>query len=946
MAQRDRSSLRKSDFLVIRDTRNDTILKITTPQNFQIGLDDAEFTRTLTVKGSVTATNLISGSIITGSHAFLSNVTGSNAIFTNVTGSDGRFYSLTGSLTQLSDGTSFLRQGSGVTISTGSDGSITISTSVGGGNSDKAAQYLVLAATGSLDSERVFTAGTAIGVTDAGAGGAYTVGLDIPNLTSVGVAPAGIDDLIIFDNTLGATKKVTINNLAAAVGGVGTLTNPLSFGQGLQTRQGSTLDYDNTKSLTVLIATASNGGLTFASDALTIDLDGSTLSLGASGISVASVPSALSQGTGISTFSFDGSSVTTVGIDTSVVPRLASTNTFSAGNTFSGDNTLSGDNAFSGDNTFSGDNAFTGTNTFGTILAKHDEVSSGVPYLVGGANTTISYNTPTSGQITIATSFSNLPNSLTQGSGIGSFTFDGSAAKTVALDASGLSQSGDRNSYSFLSDGSTTITKQTIGTLIDLVDRSAVMTPGSGISITYNGYANPASIAANVDGTTIAAGGSGLEVQKVPNALSQGTGIKTFSFDGSSTKTVVIDNSVVATLTGSQFSGNVGITGSLGVVAGITGSITKLPDGSSYLRQGNNISIISGANGSITISANAGAAGGGADASASYILMSGTGSLPNSRIFTEGLGLSKTDSSGNVTIAVRNDIVATLTGSTFTGNVIAQSGLTGSIQMLSDGATRYIVGTGGVKVSTSSNGQLVVSASSGKTYTAGTGLALANEQFSVNNSVVATLTGSIFTGNLIAQSGLSGSIQKLSDGTTPYIIGTGSIHVTTSSSGQLVLSSSGGGGGSSTVTQSGGSTFNQVTTFVFTGSTVADNGGGSVTIKPVIGAPEDGTYTDGLFTNFGYTTPIGTAVDKFNEVLLDLAPSPAPALDDINCNDSGTTAYLSFGASAAASGYTNVGSSAGFGTAADVNDSYTVATNGTNLRRGIFILTTEIHQPL
>lgn len=48
----------------------------------------------------------------------------------------------------------------------------------------------------------------------------------------------------------------------------------------------------------------------------------------------------------------------------------------------------------------------------------------------------------------------------------------------------------------------------------------------------------------------------------------------------------------------------------------------------------------------------------------------------------------------------------------------------------------------------------------------------------------------------------------------------------------------------------------------------------------VIGNPEDGSYTDGLFTDFTPSTPIGTAVDRFNEVLLALAPIPAPILSD------------------------------------------------------------------
>ena len=42
----------------------------------------------------------------------------------------------------------------------------------------------------------------------------------------------------------------------------------------------------------------------------------------------------------------------------------------------------------------------------------------------------------------------------------------------------------------------------------------------------------------------------------------------------------------------------------------------------------------------------------------------------------------------------------------------------------------------------------------------------------------------------------------------------------------------------------------------------------------VIGQAEDGTYTDGIFTDFTPSTPIGTAVDRFNEMLLLLAPTP------------------------------------------------------------------------
>jgi hypothetical protein len=74
-----------------------------------------------------------------------------------------------------------------------------------------------------------------------------------------------------------------------------------------------------------------------------------------------------------------------------------------------------------------------------------------------------------------------------------------------------------------------------------------------------------------------------------------------------------------------------------------------------------------------------------------------------------------------------------------------------------------------------------------------------------------------------------------------------------------------------------------------------------------IGPPEDGTYTDGLFTDFVDTTPTGTAIDRFNEVLKQLAPSPAPVLSSASLLVSSNVAgNLSFGASHTIAGYSNV----------------------------------------
>ena len=111
---------------------------------------------------------------------------------------------------------------------------------------------------------------------------------------------------------------------------------------------------------------------------------------------------------------------------------------------------------------------------------------------------------------------------------------------------------------------------------------------------------------------------------------------------------------------------------------------------------------------------------------------------------------------------------------------------------------------------------------------------------------------------------------------------------------------------------------------------IAFAGGGT------IGAAEDGDYTDGLFTDFIPTTPIGTPIDRFNEVLKQLAPSPAPNLSLASLSVSGVTARLSFDGFHIISGYAPVTTAAG-NAAVAINGLYSVS--GT--RRGSFAGTTR-----
>jgi hypothetical protein len=71
-----------------------------------------------------------------------------------------------------------------------------------------------------------------------------------------------------------------------------------------------------------------------------------------------------------------------------------------------------------------------------------------------------------------------------------------------------------------------------------------------------------------------------------------------------------------------------------------------------------------------------------------------------------------------------------------------------------------------------------------------------------------------------------------------------------------------------------------------------------------------------------------------------------PDLDDIDCNDTGVTAALSFGATRSISGYTNVGTGAGFSPAIGLNGTYQVESSSNNLRRAVFDKSTIIEGDL
>lgn len=131
---------------------------------------------------------------------------------------------------------------------------------------------------------------------------------------------------------------------------------------------------------------------------------------------------------------------------------------------------------------------------------------------------------------------------------------------------------------------------------------------------------------------------------------------------------------------------------------------------------------------------------------------------------------------------------------TFSGPVVFEGGLSGSLTHLADG-TSYIKAGTNVTVVTGADGSVTISATdTDTTYDAGTGLDLTGTTFSIDDSVVATLSGSTFSGAVVFEGGLSGSLTKLADGSN-YLLAGPNIVLTTGSNGAVTIQAVGDGVG-------------------------------------------------------------------------------------------------------------------------------------------------------
>lgn len=142
----------------------------------------------------------------------------------------------------------------------------------------------------------------------------------------------------------------------------------------------------------------------------------------------------------------------------------------------------------------------------------------------------------------------------------------------------------------------------------------------------------------------------------------------------------------------------------------LTSATASLPNGQ-VLTAGPNITINSGG-GLISITGSAGSGTGDGDSSATYLVLSNTASLSNERSLVVSTGiLSNDDGAGSTyTLSIDDNTVATLSGSLFSGPVVAAGGISGSFTRTSTGDHAFIAGQY-ITINTNSLGQVEITGS-------------------------------------------------------------------------------------------------------------------------------------------------------------------------------------------------------------------------------------------
>ena len=792
--QYSQGQLRVTDFIVLRKSNNRHIIKIVSPNDYQIGLNQTGFDASLNVIGNIT------GSIIRANTGF------------------------SGSLTQLTDGTSYLIAGSNITITTGSSGAVTIATSTATGTTTNA---LTISDGLQLDSGTTFDGSAAVTLSTnlktsaglkidsgelaiepsdfAGAGltddGSDNLAVDISGQTLVAADTA--DHVLILDASDGTLKKATVATIQAAgatldIAGLSNTLTETTLATGdffavADINAANEVKKITTEDIGQYLASSTNSGIGESGGKLTIDINdlstSSTVNVGADFIAFVDADNNASYKDSIAD------------LVTGIAGTVTSTGLASSSGTLVLD--------------------ITNQSSVGT-LSTSDEI---IIYDVDASalkKTTIAdvqsaSAAPTTAQYVVLTADSTLSNErvLTAGDGLDLADAGAGSSATLAVDVSDVI------------DTSYGLTESSNNIRVNLKSSGGLKFSSGEVAVEPNDFA-----------------GAGLQDDGSDNlAVIYGTSSNS-SAKGSNTMTVNAGDGLSGG--GSMTVGNASDSVTLNIrPSDFAGVGTSVYDSniSTYIQAGTNITITTGSENQFVIAATSGGGGSSIGSMSSFTVTADSGANQtiedsNTLTFSGGTGIITTVSATDtITSGINDSIVATLTGSQFSGNI----GVTGSIE-----STSHV------------------------------------------------------SGSIIKGPALSGSLTKLESG-NDYLIAGSNITISTGSSGAITIASLDGG---------------------------------------TIGVAEDGTYEDGIFTDFVPTTPTGTAIDRFNELFKLMAPGPAPDLDNVDVDTSdGITAFLSFGASNnqffATPSYASSSAEAGF-SAVDVNESYAPSTSGANIRKGIY----------
>jgi hypothetical protein len=301
------------------------------------------------------------------------------------------------------------------------------------------------------------------------------------------------------------------------------------------------------------------------------------------------------------------------------------------------------------------------------------------------------------------------------------------------------------------------------------------------------------------------------------------------------------------------------VSGTLAVTEGISGSLTTLADGTSYLIEGANITITSQSNGSIVISSTGGGGGGNEFFESTVIgsiFTTGSAAFVDQEVVTSpadkgtdvffyvsGAIGSKDGATPGVAL-LGGDLV--VSGSVFavgdrlelTGTLEVTNGISGSLTQLTNG-TSYLVAGNNISIVSQSNGSILISntfaqvddyfdsTTAGSIFTTGSAAFVDQEAvtspsdkgtdvfFYVSGSIGSkdtaipgvalfggdvVISGSVYsegnkfemTGTLEVTNGISGSLTQLTDGTS-YLIAGNNIEVVSQSNGPILINAIPGG---------------------------------------------------------------------------------------------------------------------------------------------------------